>query len=356
MSAQEHNNDAKIDLPETLWKSFWQVFTLPFRAVGFLFRRLIQIPLKNLLLMSFFFFALIAITLIILVKVTSQPAFCVTCHYMKPYFASWEESSHHDVHCTECHFPPGVTSAVRGKFTAISMLVNYATGVYRKSKPWAEISDQSCLREGCHETRLLQGSVPFKEGIIFDHIHHLTQDRRGKTLRCTSCHSQIVQGTHMTVTEETCFLCHFKDQPTGSKMSMCTRCHNAPLATDSAAVVFDHTEMVQKKVDCRLCHGSMALGNGNVPKERCSYCHAEVITAGTTGTLEIQIHNVTKAVDMLSTTLQIDSGETGSDTAATPYVIDTNNDDIAENDLLRIDIDAVQTTPPEGLIVTLGFS
>jgi len=86
-----------------------------------------------------------------------------------------------------------------------------------------------------------------------------------------------------------------------------------------------------------------------------NYCHAEVITAGTTGTLEIQIHNVTKAVDMLSTTLQIDSGETGSDTAATSYVIDTNNDDVAENDVLRIDIDAVQTTPPEGLIVTLGF-
>ena len=46
--------------------------------------------------------------------------------------------------------------------------------------------------------------------------------------------------------------------------------------------------------------------------------HAEVITAGTTGTTDIQIHNVTQAADMLSTKLTIDSGETGSDTAATP--------------------------------------
>jgi len=83
--------------------------------------------------------------------------------------------------------------------------------------------------------------------------------------------------------------------------------------------------------------------------------HAEVITAGTTGTEDIQIHNVTQGVDCLSTKLSIDSGETGSDTAATPAVIDTNNDDVSENDLIRIDVDAVQTTAAKGLICTLEF-
>ena len=83
--------------------------------------------------------------------------------------------------------------------------------------------------------------------------------------------------------------------------------------------------------------------------------HAEVITAGTTGTLDIQVHNVTDTADMLSTKLTVDSGETGSDTAATPAVINTSADDVATNDLLRIDVDAVHTTPAQGLIVTLGF-
>ncbi len=87
-----------------------------------------------------------------------------------------------------------------------------------------------------------------------------------------------------------------------------------------------------------------------------TYVHAEVITAGTTGTTDIQIHNVTDAVDILSTKLTIDSGETGSDTAATAAVINTSNDDVATNDLLRIDVDAVSTTAAAGLIVTLGFS
>jgi hypothetical protein len=85
------------------------------------------------------------------------------------------------------------------------------------------------------------------------------------------------------------------------------------------------------------------------------YVHAEVRTAGVTGTMDIEVYNVTQAVDMLSTTLTIDTTETGSDTAAIPAVIDTANDDVATNDVLRIDIDAVQTTPAEGLVVTLGF-
>ncbi len=83
--------------------------------------------------------------------------------------------------------------------------------------------------------------------------------------------------------------------------------------------------------------------------------HAEVITAGTTNTLDVEIYNVTDSVDMLSTTLTVDSTETGSDTAATPAVIDTSNDDVVENDLIRIDIDAVHTTPAKGLLITLGF-
>lgn len=83
--------------------------------------------------------------------------------------------------------------------------------------------------------------------------------------------------------------------------------------------------------------------------------HARVITAGTTNTTDIQIANVTDGVDMLSTKLTIDSAETGSDTAATPAVIDATKDDVVSYNLLRIDVDAVSTTPAKGLIVTLTF-
>ena len=80
-----------------------------------------------------------------------------------------------------------------------------------------------------------------------------------------------------------------------------------------------------------------------------------VITAGTTGTTDFQIRNVTDSVDMLSTKLTIDSGETTSETAATAAVINTSNDDVAEGDVLAIDVDAVSTTAPQGAFITLTF-
>lgn len=116
------------------------------------------------------------------------------------------------------------------------------------------------------------------------------------------------------------------------------------------AVVFDFTTDTATGDGKFYLHIPAALNGMNLVE-----VHAEVITAGTTGTTDIQIHNVTDAVDMLSTLLTIDSAETGSDTAATAAVINAANDDVATNDLLRIDVDAVSTTAAKGLIVTLGF-
>ena len=82
---------------------------------------------------------------------------------------------------------------------------------------------------------------------------------------------------------------------------------------------------------------------------------ASVQTSGTTGTTDIQIRNVTQAADMLTTKITIDSGETDSSTAAAAAVIDAANDDVATADQLRIDVDAVSTTAPKGLLVELTF-
>jgi nitrate/TMAO reductase-like tetraheme cytochrome c subunit len=216
---------------------------------------------------------LLAITL----EVTSTPKFCNTCHNMKPYYASWEQSSHKHVTCTDCHFPPGLKHKLKGKFTALSMVVNYFTGVYKRNKPWAEISDESCMRGGCHERRTLTGKVDFKKDIIFDHAPHLKGLRREKKLRCTSCHSQIVQGSHISVTESTCFLCHFKGTEVHATIDECTKCHVPPVAKegDKALVRYDHKSVLERKIDCEKCHGTMVVGDGTVPKIRCSGCHAD---------------------------------------------------------------------------------
>lgn len=204
---------------------------------------------------------------------TSRPQFCNSCHIMEPYYTSWEHSSHADVTCVKCHFPPGVGEKVRGKLLGLVQLAKYVTRT-EGPRPAAEIPDASCLRSGCHETRLLSGRVDF-QGIPFDHAPHLGQLQRGMELRCTSCHSQIVQGAHMTVTATTCYLCHFKSGFFNQGLGACTRCHQIPEKEFDlgGGVTFNHDLAYEKGVECASCHADLIRGKGEVPVERCTVCH-----------------------------------------------------------------------------------
>ena len=208
------------------------------------------------------------------IEVSSQPGFCGTCHVMAPYYQSWQTSSHNDVKCVECHIPPGITNELHKKFEAMSMVTSYFTGTYG-TKPWAEVPDASCLRPGCHEQRLLSGREVY-ENVLFDHQDHLAEMRRGKELRCTSCHSQIVQGKHIAVTESTCFLCHFKGQSLNDGVATCTLCHEVPERTiTTAGLKFNHGDVKRFDMDCADCHAGVVQGQGNVPESRCVSCHSE---------------------------------------------------------------------------------
>lgn len=197
---------------------------------------------------------------------------------MKPFYESWKASAHSDVACIECHYPPGLKHKLRGKMEGLVQVVNYVSNAYRKSKPWAEIPDESCLRPGCHETQLLNGEEEFK-GVHFAHAPHLTELRRGKSLRCTSCHSQIVQGDHIVVTEGTCFICHFKENDDQFEdLGRCQLCHTDERmlkASREGQQKHDHTSAVIRKMDCQQCHSQTLTGDGAVPKEQCFNCHWE---------------------------------------------------------------------------------
>jgi hypothetical protein len=92
---------------------------------------------------------------------------------------------------------------------------------------------------------------------------------------------------------------------------------------------------------------------------------AQVVTAGTTNTLNVDLARCAvvatgnmcsgTVVDILSTNLTIDSGENKSSTAAVAAVIDTANDDVATDQVIRVDVDAIHATAAKGLILTLSF-
>lgn len=81
---------------------------------------------------------------------------------------------------------------------------------------------------------------------------------------------------------------------------------------------------------------------------------AHVYTVSSSGTPTFQIHNLTDAVDILSTVITIDANEKDSSTAVTPAVINAANDDVATGDELRFDCD-VQGTGAAGFELRMGF-
>ena len=74
-------------------------------------------------------------------------------------------------------------------------------------------------------------------------------------------------------------------------------------------------------------------------------------TAGDGTAATVQVKNGTTA--MLTTSMSIDNGEHGSDTAATPAVIDQSENTLAAYDQVNLSTVQHGTTSAKGLIVTL---
>ena len=215
----------------------------------------------------------LVIVFVAAIEMTSTSSFCSSCHYMKSFYQSWKTSAHGKIECKVCHYPPGIRNTIRAKLEGLVMVGRYWTKLYLKSKPWAEIQDESCLQKGCHDRRLLEGQVKFKT-VVFDHKAHFADLKRGKQLRCTTCHSQIVQGEHITVTEASCFICHFKKTENSPQVSACSNCHKKETLTAPQSR-YNHTVVFDSAFKCDKCHSQVVVGDGAVPRENCFKCHFE---------------------------------------------------------------------------------
>ncbi|MDO9350009.1 MAG: hypothetical protein Q7U55_02075, partial [Deltaproteobacteria bacterium] len=120
-----------------------------------------------------------------------------------------------------------------------------------------EVDDGNCLQEGCHKREDLKGDMIFKN-VNFPHGKHLGELRRGMTLRCTSCHAQLVQGLHLTVHETNCFICHFyragpkgEDECISCAVGGCTSCHIEPKGDIKVkGWSFNHRKYIARGVAC----------------------------------------------------------------------------------------------------------
>lgn len=215
-------------------------------------------------------FVAISVTMYFTFKeyVFSSPDNCMACHFVKPYYDRWKTSSHNTVKCTKCHdYTP--MKALSGQ---LKMLV----GTYNP-RPLTRVPDASCLQNGCHDKRLVASSVKYtKRGIDFDHRPHFEHSVRGIKLHCRSCHSDIVQGEHLKVQQNVCFLCHFKNSDSARDLSDCTLCHSAPKDDiPYKGQSFSHTKALAGGLLCADCHKSVLEGTGKVDQSKCYICHVD---------------------------------------------------------------------------------
>jgi len=120
-----------------------------------------------------------------------DPAACVNCHIMTPYYATWSHSSHgRDATCNDCHVPHQ-NLAMKYGFKAMDGLKHTVYFVTKSERQAimaedmsAEVIMDNCIR--CH-TQLNQEFV--KTGRI-----DFMMAKRGEGKACWDCHRNVPHG------------------------------------------------------------------------------------------------------------------------------------------------------------------
>lgn len=241
-------------------------------------------------------------------KATDSPSFCGSCHYMKPFYENWQSSSHARVNCNKCHYAKGFRGYIRGKMALLGEMTKYYTHTYTLT-PHARIEDENCLT--CHPFKKLGEKIAYRRNIPFRHQSHYDKVSRGIRLRCTSCHSELVQGSHTAVTESSCFYCHFIGVAFRQPLSECNTCHGSPAEEILLqGMKFSHSKFLKTGVDCLTCHVEVVSGAGDVPQEKCRTCHIQRELAWSEAQKLHQVHVTQQSVKCNSCHTDLTHGKT----------------------------------------------
>ncbi len=224
---------------------------------------------KKILLILGIMFVFFVIFTVASILYTERPEFCLSCHIMKPYYASWKKSTHNKVNCVECHYEPSLKAHVKGKIKGLLEVAKFLTNGYKK-KYDAVVTDATCLRAGCHEKAKFENKeLLFRKKVAFTHAQHFKMLKTNIELRCTNCHTQLMNDQHMTVEDNQCFICHFKNSSPAKLAGECLKCHSK--IKENAT----HKEALASGSKCTECHNEVVKGEGKVRKEMCYFCHQD---------------------------------------------------------------------------------
>lgn len=123
------------------------------------------------------------------ISLTMSPDFCALCHKtMMPEYVTWQNSSHSNIRCVECHMEPGVVDILIEKVQAMGHLYAYATGNWEEERP-VKMKHKlpSHLCEQCHSVKTR--SFTLSGDLIAPHEKH-----GEKGVECVDCHSGVAHG------------------------------------------------------------------------------------------------------------------------------------------------------------------
>lgn len=118
---------------------------------------------------------------------SDDPAACVNCHIMAPYYQSWNHSSHALwATCNDCHVPEGLIAgysfkAVDGLYHAAMFTLRAEPQVIRPREASDKVILRNCIR--CH-TQLNTEFV--KTGMV-----QYTEVKNGREKACWNCHRDV---------------------------------------------------------------------------------------------------------------------------------------------------------------------
>lgn len=204
---------------------------------------------------------------------------CTRCHSMTPEYMTWQQSSHAQFQCKDCHREEGVTNFFKYQIRIIS---DFFSSGDNSVKPVASASmpDSVCLR--CHSQN--RKYSPFSDTII-PHKKHMENG-----VRCVQCHAGIAHGR---IAERGILAQISADQwndavaaeqmdykYTAPRMAICLDCHGERRVTTTCSVChskqivpashkskgWDRQHGISARNDfkpCNLCH-SYTLKNNNI--------------------------------------------------------------------------------------------
>lgn len=124
--------------------------------------------------------------------VSDDPAACVNCHIMTPYYQSWQHSSHSPwTTCNDCHVPH---NSVVSKYTFKAIDGLYHSAVFTlKAEPQVirpRVGSSGVIMDNCIRCHTQLNTEFVKTGMI-----GFTQVQAGEGKACWDCHRNIPHTT-----------------------------------------------------------------------------------------------------------------------------------------------------------------